>query len=171
MWNVSITVINPFREEEKIWHNIPIKDVDIILAYNGCNHYSGSIYINNPHIRPSPCKFRVTCKKLPEGFPRKPNLAPDEIKIECEETEMDINETQKRDTLDKDIPDKDIPDKDEKGLDELLDETQKKDKTHDKTLVEDPTERQTHYSGISEDENGNHVGIKVWRSLIIFCIW
>ena len=93
-------------------------------------------------------------------------MAPDEIKIECEEKEMDINETQKRDTLDKDIPDKD-----EKGLDELLDKTQKKDETHDETLVEDPTERQTHYSGIGEDENGNHVGIKVWRSLIIFCVW
>ena len=162
MWHVSITVINPFCEEEKIWHDIPLKDVDIVLAYNGCNHYSGSIFIEDPHIRLSPRKFRVTFKKLPEGFPRKPNLAPDEIKTECEEIEMDINETPKTDTPDKDIPDrdlpdrdlpdKDIPDKDRKGLDKLLDETQKKDET----LVDKPVEKQ--YSDISEDKNGNPAG-------------
>ena len=101
MWHVSITVINPFPEEEKIWHDIPLKDVEIVLAYNGCNHYSGSIFIKDTHIRLSPHKFRVTFKKLPEGFPRKPNLAPDEIKTEREETEMDINEHKKQTHLTK----------------------------------------------------------------------
>ena len=104
----------------------------------------------------------MTFKKLPEGFPRKPNLAPDEIKTECKEIEMDINETPKngtpdkdipdRDLPDRDLPDKDIPDKDRKELDKLLDETQKKDET----LVDKPVEKQ--YSDTSEDENGNPAG-------------
>ena len=39
--NVRITVVNAARlEEYRIRHDIPLKKVDVVLIYNGRNHYS-----------------------------------------------------------------------------------------------------------------------------------
>ena len=83
MWNVSISVLDPFVEEVKILHNIPLAEVDIVLVCNGLTHFSGSYFIQDPHIRLSPRKFRVTKKKnLPEGFSGK------QVQIKTEKKRM-----------------------------------------------------------------------------------
>ena len=121
MWNVSISVLDPYNEEVKILHNIPLADVDIVLACNGFSHFSGSYFIQNPHVRLSPRKFRVTKKKnLPDEFSGKPVQIKTEKK-EDEDTVMIPDECDKPDrdekkfgTSDKDEKKIDTPDKDKK---------------------------------------------------------
>ena len=114
MWNVSISVLDPYNEEVMILHKIPLADVDIVLACNGFTHFSGSYHIQNPHIRLSPRKFRVTKKKnLPEEFSRKP------VQIKTEKKEDEDAVMIPADESKLDTPDKDTPDKDGKKLTHL----------------------------------------------------
>ena len=62
MWKLKITVINPYEQPEHIWHNCGVAGADIILAFNGHNHYSGSVYIHEPHIRIFPRKNKIYTK-------------------------------------------------------------------------------------------------------------
>ena len=60
MWKLKISVINPYKQPEHIWHNCGLPGADIILAFNGHNHYSGPVYIHEPYIRISPHKIKFT---------------------------------------------------------------------------------------------------------------
>ena len=54
MWKVCISVLNPYEEADHIWHNQSLKGADIILCWNRHNHYSGSEFIEEPHIHLKP---------------------------------------------------------------------------------------------------------------------
>ena len=44
LWNVSIIILNAKKMEEYyIRHTLSLKDVNIILIFNGYNHYSGLV--------------------------------------------------------------------------------------------------------------------------------
>ena len=71
MWKVHILVLNPYEEADQIWHNQGLKGADIILCWNRHNHYSGSEFIEEPHIRLKPLKKTIFIKtkdklKIPE---------------------------------------------------------------------------------------------------------
>ena len=75
MWNVTISVLNPFSQEDRVWHNETLDKVDIVLCWNGLNHYTGSVFSEEPSVRLSPKKpylitkceaqnpVRVKCEK------------------------------------------------------------------------------------------------------------
>ena len=66
MWNVTISVLNPFSEEDRVWHNETLDKVDIVLLWNGFNHYNGSIFSEEPSVRLFPKKsYLITrCEAL-----------------------------------------------------------------------------------------------------------
>ena len=72
MWKLKISVINPYEQPEHIWHNCSLPGADIILAFNGHNHYSGSVYIHEPHIHISPRKNKVYTKHTSKTVGRSP---------------------------------------------------------------------------------------------------
>ena len=72
MWKLKISVINPYEQPEHIWHNCGLPGADIILAFNGHNHYSGSVFIHEPHIRISPRKNKIYTKHSSKTAGRSP---------------------------------------------------------------------------------------------------
>ena len=66
MWNVTITVLNPFSAEDRVWHNETLDKVDIVLLWNSFKHYSGSIFSEEPSVRLFPKKsYLITrCEAL-----------------------------------------------------------------------------------------------------------
>ena len=72
MWKLKISVINPYEQPEHIWHNCGLPGADIILAFNGHNHYSGSVYIHEPHIRIFPRKNKIYTKHTSKTAGRSP---------------------------------------------------------------------------------------------------
>ena len=43
MWSVKITVFNSkTMQEYRIWHEVAMEDVDIVIVYNGINHFNAA---------------------------------------------------------------------------------------------------------------------------------
>ena len=50
MWKTIISIVNPHDEPINIWHDLDLEDVNVIICWNGNNHYVGTCFIAEPHI-------------------------------------------------------------------------------------------------------------------------
>ena len=77
MWNIVIMVINPFYDVDKIWHHEELGDSDVILLWNGCNHYSGSVFYEQPQkwLKPKHNKIFTNSKFHIVIPPKNPDLS------------------------------------------------------------------------------------------------
>ena len=62
MWKVRISILNPYEDADHIWHNEGLAGADIILAWNGHNHYSGSEFVDRDYTRLKPLKSALFVK-------------------------------------------------------------------------------------------------------------
>ena len=40
-----MTIVSPYDEPIKIWHNVSLEDLHVVICWNGNNHYSGFTYV------------------------------------------------------------------------------------------------------------------------------
>ena len=62
MWNTTISIVNPHDEPIKIWHDLDLEDVNVIICWNGINHYAGTCFAEEPHIRPKSIDAKIHVK-------------------------------------------------------------------------------------------------------------
>ena len=104
MWKVRISVLNPYKEADHIWHNQGLKGADIILCWNRHNHYSGSEFIEEPHIHRKPLKKTIFVKtkdkmKIPEKLLKniKVNKTADECSVLSEQMTNTVDSSSAQD--------------------------------------------------------------------------
>ena len=60
MWAVKITVLNSKTlQEYRIWHDRAMEEVDVVLVYNGSNHFNATGKddpLDDPLFLPRKCK-------------------------------------------------------------------------------------------------------------------
>ena len=78
-----MTIISPYEEPIKIWHNVSLEDSHVVICWNGNNHYSGSTYVEKPFIRLRSIDDKIhvqgRCKKIVP--------VPVQVKVEPKEEE------------------------------------------------------------------------------------
>ena len=94
MWNIVITVINPFYDADKIWHREELGDSDVILLWNGCNHYSGSVFYEQPQkwLKPKHNKIFTNSKFHIVIPPKNPDLSIVKHESEGETSKLDTKQ-------------------------------------------------------------------------------
>ena len=90
MWKVTISVVSPSGVDNIGDHDLDLEDVDIILLWNGCMHYSGSTYVLDPPVR-----LKVKKDKIFENTSF--HLPKTKIKDKPDTTKNDKPETTKKD--------------------------------------------------------------------------
>ena len=88
MWKTTISVVNPHGEPIKIWHDLDLEDVNVIICWNGNNHYVGTCFIEEPHIR-----LRSIDAKIHVKHSEKKKKTPIEIAVKKEPDESVSPET------------------------------------------------------------------------------
>ena len=59
MWKVSITVVHASGEDRIRDHKFKLSETDIVLCWNRCLHYSGTVHVNEPIFRIKPKKDKI----------------------------------------------------------------------------------------------------------------
>ena len=66
MWRLKITVIDPYVAPIKVWHDASPEKTDIVLLYNGNDHYSGTYQMPSygSAVKISPADLTITFRDV-----------------------------------------------------------------------------------------------------------
>ena len=63
-----MTIVSPYDEPIKIWHNVSLEDSHVVICWNGNDHFSGSTYVEKPFVRLRSIDDKIhvqgRCKKI-----------------------------------------------------------------------------------------------------------
>ena len=79
MWHTTMTIVSPYDEPIKIWHDVSLEDSNVVICWNGNDHYSGSVYVEKPLVRLRSIDDKIHI----QGRRRK--IVPVQVKVEPKE--------------------------------------------------------------------------------------